>query len=329
MIPVIAALLAAMVLTGVAGAAAPDPEVEALKAEADRLNGQLETLTEQYNGMRVRLDQSKRAARAAKAEAELQRRSLRQMQLRIRRLAGVSYMNGSVDESTAAFVGASDPQDLLDRASALRYFATQDAGKVRDLGIATQASAHAERTEKARTASVQRLAADIDAQKGRIESLLSTSKDRLKAAVKARDGDRRAGGEATPTATPQTPDPDGPGEASAKALAAVKAARSKLGAPYLFGRAGPKSFDSSGLTMWAYKQAKVKLPHHTGSQWTSGTQIAQDDLLPGDLVFFFADLHHVGLYIGDGEMIHAPQTGDVVRIAPIAGLPYAGAVRVA
>jgi cell wall-associated NlpC family hydrolase len=330
-IPVIFALCVTMVPAATAIAAPPDPGVEELKAEADTLNGQLETLTEQYNGMRVRIGQSVRAARAAKAETDLQRRSLRAMQLRIRRLAATSYMNGGVDESTAAFAGASDPQDLLDRASALRYFATQDAGRVRDLGTATQAAARAERTEKARAASVQRLAKDIDAKKQRIESLLSKSKERLKAAVKAEnDKVPSAGGKSpSPTPTPSSPQSGDPGEPSAKALAAAKAARSKLGAPYLYGAGGPASFDCSGLTMWAYKQAGVTLPHYTGSQWTSGTQIAQSDLRPGDLVFFYADLHHVGLYIGGGEMIHAPQTGDVVRIAPIAGRPYAGAVRVA
>ncbi|MBC6459277.1 NlpC/P60 family protein [Actinomadura sp. HBU206391] len=329
-IPVFAAFCLTAVLPAAALAAAPDPGVEKLQAEADTLNGQLEVLTEQYNGMRVRLDQSKRAARTAKVEAELQQRGLRAMQLRIRRLAAVSYMNGSADESTAAFVGAADPQDLLDRASALRYFAVQDAGRVRDLGIATQAAARAERTEKARAASVEQLAEDIDAKKRSIESLLKTSKARLKAAAKAAKGDKPDGGTgSSPTPTASAPESGESGLASAKALAAVKAARTKLGAPYLFGGGGPKSFDTSGLTKWAYKQAGVNLPHHTGSQWTAGTQVTQSEMLPGDLVFFYADLRHVGIYIGAGEMIHAPETGDVVRIAPIAELPFAGAVRVA
>jgi cell wall-associated NlpC family hydrolase len=80
--------------------------------------------------------------------------------------------------------------------------------------------------------------------------------------------------------------------------------------------------------MWAYKQVGITLPHYTGSQWNSGTHVARSQLRPGDLVFFYSDLHHVGMYVGGGNMINAPQTGDVVRIVPLAGRPYAGAVRI-
>jgi cell wall-associated NlpC family hydrolase len=73
--------------------------------------------------------------------------------------------------------------------------------------------------------------------------------------------------------------------------------------------------------MWAYAQVGVSLPHYTGAQYTVGTHISQSQLRPGDLVFFYSDLHHMGMYIGNGQMVHAPHTGDVVRIAPIARHP--------
>jgi cell wall-associated NlpC family hydrolase len=81
--------------------------------------------------------------------------------------------------------------------------------------------------------------------------------------------------------------------------------------------------------MWAYQQVGINLPHYTGSQWNAGTHVSRSRLQPGDLVFFYPDRHHVGLYIGGGKMLHAPHTGDVVRIANVDDRPFAGAVRVA
>src|SRR5207248_8021502 len=86
-----------------------------------------------------------------------------------------------------------------------------------------------------------------------------------------------------------------------------------LGVPYVWGGASPSGFDCSGLVMYAYAQMGISLPHYTGAQWNVGVPVSRSDLQPGDLVFFDG-LGHVGLYIGGGEFIHAPHTGDVVRI---------------
>ncbi len=107
---------------------------------------------------------------------------------------------------------------------------------------------------------------------------------------------------------------------------AVSIAMQYLGVPYVWGGASPGGFDCSGLTSYVYAQLGIGLSHYTGSQWNEGTRVPADQLLPGDLVFFHSDLHHMGMYIGNGQMIHAPQTGDVVKISPLMDA-YAGAVR--
>jgi cell wall-associated NlpC family hydrolase len=109
---------------------------------------------------------------------------------------------------------------------------------------------------------------------------------------------------------------------------AVAAAMQFLGTPYVWGGASPGGFDCSGLTMYAYGQVGVGLSHYTGDQWNEGVHVPADQLLPGDLVFFGSDLHHVGMYIGNGQFIHAPHTGDVVKISDL-GFEgdFAGAVR--
>ena len=114
-----------------------------------------------------------------------------------------------------------------------------------------------------------------------------------------------------------------------KAAEAARWALTQQLKPYIWGGAGPHGYDCSGLVMAAYQRVGISLPHYTGDLWRAGTHISRDQLRPGDLVFFYNDLHHVGIYIGGGYMIHAPRTGDVIHIAKIAGRPYAGAVRIA
>lgn len=120
---------------------------------------------------------------------------------------------------------------------------------------------------------------------------------------------------------------------SAAAQIAVQWAYAEVGKPYLWGAAGPDSFDCSGLTMFVWAHAGVALEHYTGYQWTEGVQVSINQLLPGDLVFFGTNpndpstIHHVGIYVGNGEMIDAPHTGAFVRVEPVWWSQYVGAVR--
>jgi cell wall-associated NlpC family hydrolase len=146
-------------------------------------------------------------------------------------------------------------------------------------------------------------------------------------------GDARAGAGDSPGTT-QAPakqaDPpavDVPAT-SPGAATAVRAALSQLGLPYRFAASSPgAAFDCSGLTMWAWGQAGVSLPHFAAAQYAMLPHVARDELQPGDLVFFYSDLSHVGIYIGNGQFVHAPRTGDVVKISPLAGRNFVGAAR--
>jgi cell wall-associated NlpC family hydrolase len=119
------------------------------------------------------------------------------------------------------------------------------------------------------------------------------------------------------------------------ASAAVNTAKAQLGKPYVYGAAGPDSFDCSGLTMYVYGLLGIRLTHFTGSQIYEGRPVPPGQLQPGDLVFFRPDAngvpHHEGMYIGNGQFIHAPHTGDVVKISSLYetryALSYVGAVR--
>ncbi len=109
-----------------------------------------------------------------------------------------------------------------------------------------------------------------------------------------------------------------PGVAKVRAEVALDAALSQIGVPYVYAAAGPVSFDCSGLTMWAWSKAGVDLYHYTGTQATQGVRVTASQLLPGDLILFGGDIHHVGMYLGAGYMINAPYTGAYVRVDKIA-----------
>ena len=113
-------------------------------------------------------------------------------------------------------------------------------------------------------------------------------------------------------------------EATNVGTTALRAALTQRGKPYVWGAAGPDSYDCSGLVVWAFAQEGISLPHYTGSLWNSGMHVSRADLEPGDLVFFFADISHVGIYVGNGLMVDAPSTGQVVQVQPILELRRRG-----
>lgn len=287
----------------------PDPSAKELKDQAFKLADQLEKLTEQYNGLKVKLEQSQQAAKVAAGNAERQQKSLEGLREKVGSLAATSYMQGGTDP-TISFISAQDPQVVLDRAATLNYFATQDSTQVLGLMQAMQSAQRARKSAEERAQQVTQLKAQLTAQKKKVTS--AYEKVRGKAVKK------------DPSLLAKLP-VIGEG----KAAEALRYAMSKLGSPYVWGAAGPTTFDCSGLTMWAYKQVGINLPHYTGSQWNAGTHVSESQMQPGDLIFFYSDLHHMGMYVGGGKMIHAPHTGDVVRIASLAGRPIAGVVRVA
>jgi cell wall-associated NlpC family hydrolase len=120
--------------------------------------------------------------------------------------------------------------------------------------------------------------------------------------------------------------PDGavlPGSSSgtAEGTIAVQAALTRIGSPYVWGGSGPNQFDCSGLVMWAFQQAGISLPHSSQALAHGGQPVSMDEMQPGDLVTYYSDASHVGIYIGDGMMVHASTYGTPVRVAPVNNAP--------
>jgi cell wall-associated NlpC family hydrolase len=121
---------------------------------------------------------------------------------------------------------------------------------------------------------------------------------------------------------------DAVGSVSGLGAKALAAAQTRLGMPYQWGATGPNAFDCSGLTSWAFQQVGITLPRTSAAQSTFGTAVSKDDLQPGDLVFFYSPVSHVGIYMGDGKILHASESGEPVKISDISSFPFHNARRI-
>jgi cell wall-associated NlpC family hydrolase len=177
----------------------------------------------------------------------------------------------------------------------------------------------------AKVAEPQRLLATLKAEErrkheARQAAARAASADEAQRAADAARASRDTRGGGTPGYGSSTP-------VSGRAAGAVRFALAQVGKSYVYAGTGPNSYDCSGLTMAAYRSVGVYLPHQSSAQYNSGRHIPASQLQPGDLVFYYSPIHHVGMYIGGGRIVHAANPSSGVTIAPLYSMPYVGAVR--
>ncbi|WP_229803257.1 C40 family peptidase [Planobispora rosea] len=295
----------------------PQPSIRELAKQADKLHTEIARLTEQYNGERVKLKQAERVAEAAKKTLSISEAELEERRRKARLVAQRNYMTRGMGPGLT-FISSGDPDAFLDQATTAYALQQRQSEEVAQVSRAMEVAEKAKVTAKARTTEVKELLSEIGTKRTKIERLVARVESDLFREVREQAGGR---GRRVKVDMPIIGD--------GKAAEAARWALTQQLKPYVWGAEGPNGFDCSGLVMWAYQKVGISLPHYTGDQWTAGTRISKEQLRPGDLVFFYSDLHHVGIYIGGGLMVHAPRTGDVIHIAPIAGRPFAGGVRIA
>ncbi|MEV0586900.1 C40 family peptidase [Nonomuraea sp. NPDC050310] len=316
---VVATALAALSLALPLGPATADPEpsLKELAARAEKMHTEIGQLSEQFNGQRVKLKTAEKTAAAAQKTLSTRQQDLAGKRARAASLAQSSYISGGL-ERTWAFTQSGDPGLFLDNVATTSAIEEQHSNQLKEVSVAIAAAEEAERTASAQIKEVKALVADLEERRGKITKLVAKVESAIYRRALGQAGSR---GRATRV--------DLPIIGQGKAAEAARWALTQQLKPYVWGAEGPNSYDCSGLVMAAYQQVGISLPHYTGDQWTAGRHISREELRPGDLVFFYNDLHHVGIYVGGGMMVHAPQTGDVVRLAPIGNRPWAGAVRIA
>jgi peptidoglycan DL-endopeptidase CwlO len=313
-----AAALVSLVLPSGLGSAAPAkpaPNLQTLVARARALSNEINSLDEQYNGLRVELSQARAQAQVAQRTYGQDIVRLSVGQLSIGQLAAQSYMNNGLDTSLELLT-TSSAQNLLSRASIMEQLQTENGDRVGQLAAAVAAAQRARETATQQGKIMSQLAAEMAVKRDAAQKKINI----LNSAVFAK-------AMAVFNKTGNYPNINIPTTNSIGAQA-LRFALTRRGDPYVWGAAGPSSFDCSGLVLWAYAQVGISLPHFTGDQWNMGVHVARADLQPGDLVFFYPDIGHVGLYIGNGLMVDAPNFGEVVQVEPVMWDVYVGAVRI-
>jgi peptidoglycan DL-endopeptidase CwlO len=302
----------AMLSTGSNATAQTAPTSSArLEDQLEQLNREADQLVEQYNQSRLALDRVRKSLAGLRTQTAGAEADLRQLQARLGARASAAYVQGA-GSAVAAVLGSDDPAAAIARVQVLDLLAAHDGDLMDRLGVAGQAldarRADLVAAEKAQAAEVARL----DAKKAEVER----TADRTRALLDRMTADSRPSAPSRPAAAPVAP-PSSGGGGGGSASAAVSYAMAQVGKPYCYGGEGSGCYDCSGLTMMAWRQAGVSLPHSSSAQFNVGRRISASELQPGDLVFYYSPISHVSMYIGNGQRVSATHTGDYVRVQPL------------
>ncbi|MFE9247608.1 NlpC/P60 family protein [Streptomyces sp. NPDC007088] len=319
-----AAAATAAALAASPASAEPAPTRETARAGVDRLLTEAERATEAYNKAEERARRLRdRLNSTTDAVARAQER-VNTMRGMLGSLATAQYRAGRIDP-TLALLLSSDPDDYLAGAALLERIGAVRSGQLDALEEARRALAQ-DRAQARRTlAALERGRADVARHKRTVEARLSAARRLLGSLTERQRADFRRGSRAGSADRADLPGADA--VASGRAAAAVAAARRALGSPYVWGASGPSSFDCSGLMQWAWGQAGVGLPRTSQAQAHAGRRVPLSQALPGDLVAYRADASHIGMYVGGGQVIHAPYPGAPVRRDPVGMMPVSSVTR--
>jgi len=333
------ALAGAATATGFDGTSHAEPQLTPtqVKAKVDKLYQEAEVATEKYDGAKEKADAAEKQLNTLRDEAARKTEKLNSARDSLGYVAAAQYRSGGMDPAVQLML-SSNPERYLDgaefadrvghRQTAAVALVRQQLREIEQL----RGAAHIELTSlKSRQAELGRQKKTINGKLDQARRLLSglTPQERVQV------GEVGGTGRASRSTTAARGALAAPGSSAAasdapnsRAAAAVSYAYQKLGSPYVWGATGPNAFDCSGLIQAAYSSAGVSLPRTTYAQINAGQRVSRSELRPGDLVFFYSGISHVGIYVGDGQMIHAPNPTAPVRLAPIDQMPFAGATRV-
>jgi len=305
--------------------ATPKPSLAEVKRQVEALHHKAEQATERYNDARIALKDAERRLGQAQRRAAGQQAQVSALQDVVGAFAAASYRSGGLDQ-TLQLVFAEDPKQFIDRAASLDALSLRQAQSLRRTIEARQELQANQLSAAQQLAAVEKARAELAANKAEVQrnlrkaqSLLNGLEAEQRARLlprASRSTSRSTGGSGGASYT---------GPASGRAAAALPYAQ--IGDPYEWGAAGPSSFDCSGLTMMAWRQAGVSLPHSSSQQYSAVRRVARSDLQPGDLVFFYSPISHVGIYVGNDKVLHAPNPRESVKIDPMSYMPFVGGGR--
>jgi cell wall-associated NlpC family hydrolase len=296
-----------------------DPDIKDVKARVDRLYHEAEAAQERLHDAKLDLADLRRDLNGLKADQERQDERLDDVREQVSD-AVVRQLEGEGISTVGQIVVSEDPGAFLDSLSTMSSFNDLQASLLSDYDTELEALEIRREATDARTKEIAQLTAQLSAEKDTVDDKLAEAKDLL-SDLEAEERERVLASRGSTTRVPASV------PASGRAAAAVQYAMAQVGDAYVYGAMGENAFDCSGLTMRAWAQSGVSLPHSSSAQFSSGPRIAASDLQPGDLVFYYSPISHVGIYIGNGMIVHAANPGTGVAVAGLYSMPYVGAVR--
>lgn len=357
--PVLVIALAAA--CAAAGTATGDPSVSAKQAQAQQVMSQIQQLDaglerarSQYDASTAKLHVIEHSLKINKVALRAARANLKRAQKTLMQRLVTIYTTRDDQSTLAVLLGATSLDDLVNRIETVQSVSAQDVAVMHEvMGFKKAVTRHRRALVRAhksqqhvvqqRAAAKARLSAQVSHEqsvlasiKGEIAHLIVVNRARALAAASAARARYDAAQQAQSLALQQTAVGASASDGATTVAppsqygGVVGIAMHYLGTPYVWGGESPAGFDCSGFVAYVYAQVGVSLPHYTGAQWNVGVPVARSDLQPGDLVFFDG-LGHVGIYIGGNSFIHAPHTGDVVRVSSLTGWyadTYVGARRI-
>jgi cell wall-associated NlpC family hydrolase len=310
-------LTGAFVHSAVPANADPKPDVDSVKAKVEKLFQQAEAASERYNSAKAQLDASQSTLKALGADLDREQAVVDRLRDQVATMVVQQYQ-GQALSTASQVVLADDPSAFLDNINAISAYNSQRGE------VMAQYSTELDRLELRRKAvkeeSAQLAATEkqLAADKAEIDDKAAAAKAQLDE-MPAEQRDRFLAGDYSGP----TPSVD----ATGRAARAVHFALAQVGKAYVYGAAGPSAYDCSGLTMRAWGTAGVGLPHSSRAQMGYGTPVSESELRPGDLVFYYSPVSHVGMYIGNGLIVNAENPSVGVKVTGLHSMPYVGAVR--
>ncbi|MEU9053917.1 NlpC/P60 family protein [Streptomyces sp. NPDC048384] len=312
---------AATALGVVPASAAPQDDT---RAKVDRLYEEAEKATEAYNRADERADKLRKQVSDAQDRIARQQEDINSKRDALGSLAGAQYRSGGLDPALALLL-SNDPADYLDKAARIARLSAHQAGELKELQDAMRRLAQDRSEATGKLLDLEKSRKAVAVHKRTVERKLTQARRLLNSLTAA---DRAAYDRASRSGRAGMPDFGSLVAPSGRAAAAVAAAHSALGRPYVWGANGPSGFDCSGLIQWSYAQAGVAMPRTSQGQRYAGRQVPLSEAQPGDVVTYRGDASHVGMYVGNGQVIHAPYPGAPVRYDPVGMMPGATVTRV-
>jgi peptidoglycan DL-endopeptidase CwlO len=311
----------------------PKPTLEQAKAQVAALQHKAEEAGESANDLRGQIKASTDRVKALQAGIKKQQVQVDAVKRQIGSLAVAGYQTSGMT-TTAQLLLSQDPDQFLSQASTAQAFAGQQDSALRRYQQAQGKLTDLQTSEQTELAALQAVQSQQDALKKQIQTNLDAAEKvlgKLSDAERARIAAENAREEQQARDSRPTRNGDRldslPVPVSGRAGLAVQTALNQLGDPYVWGADGPDSFDCSGLMMYAWGKAGVSLSHSSKAQASEGRRVSKSQLRPGDLVFYYSPISHVGMYIGNGRIVHASRPGKPVKTDDIDLMPYNTAVR--